>query len=278
MLPNLEHAPHCQAVDLHGWSGLVAPGLNPREAARSTLELMDRCLSGQGEVLYKGRNCIRTFSPGEHPVGDITLALKIFAPPGPRRKLESLLKSPKARRAFISGSFLTDRGISTPTPLVTLERRKGFMLQQEVIAFAKHVDGVEFRKIRHNTDGTFDGVMDSDFAVELAGFLRDFHKTGALHRDLSDGNLLVELGGEHPRFILLDLNRMRIRRNLSRLRALGDTIRLGLCPRIQADFVHAYTDGWGGRWSYRLYRLLRKRFLLWHRLKFIRKLKWLKNR
>ena len=65
-----------------------------------------------------------------------------------------------------------------------------------------------------------------------------------LHRDLSDGNILVRKGlTGHDSFCLLDTNRIRVRRKLGGFRRAKNLIRLGIPPASQKYFLSCY---WGG--------------------------------
>ena len=77
----------------------------------------------------------------------------------------------------------------------------------------------------------------------LAAFLRRNHGHGIQHRDLSYGK--VQVREEDPpdhRFVLLDTNRIRIRKKVGRIRGTKNLIRLGVPGRHQRLFLTAYLE------------------------------------
>jgi serine/threonine protein kinase len=76
----------------------------------------------------------------------------------------------------------------------------------------------------------------------LSGYLSLCHERGILHRDLSDGNILVkeDKSGEF-RFYLIDTNRIRIKGRISSLKRIKSLIRLGVPPEHQRYFMEQYS-------------------------------------
>jgi hypothetical protein len=76
---------------------------------------------------------------------------------------------------------------------------------------------------------------------ELARYLARCVSSGILHRDLSDGNVMVDKKvSERFRFYLLDTNRIRIRRHVGTFRGIKSLIRLGIPPELQRLFLTEY--------------------------------------
>ena len=75
----------------------------------------------------------------------------------------------------------------------------------------------------------------------LARFLVFAHNQGILHRDLSDGNLLVRASrpGAYDLF-LIDTNRISVRRKVSLPSRVRNLVRLGVPPSYQDDFLRFY--------------------------------------
>jgi serine/threonine protein kinase len=76
---------------------------------------------------------------------------------------------------------------------------------------------------------------------DLARYLARCTAAGILHRDLSDGNVLVrkEKGGA-LQFYLLDTNRIRLKNNIGVLKGTKSLIRLGIPPQLQRFFLEEY--------------------------------------
>jgi serine/threonine protein kinase len=151
-------------------------------------------------------------------------------------RLKSFIQPSKGSRAWQGALALKRRGLETPSPAAYLEKRTHGLAERSFF-FASRVHGAE--EIR--------GLLRSLPAVELESllsglgrFLSRCHDGGILHRDLSDGNILVK--GEDPGgplFYLLDTNRIRIRRKLGRFRRAKNLIRLGVPSGFQKYFLRA---------------------------------------
>jgi serine/threonine protein kinase len=152
-------------------------------------------------------------------------------------RLKSLFQDSKARRAWRGALALKERGLGTASPAAYLEKRKRGVVERSFF-YAARVDGaVEIR-------GLFRSLQTEELKTlltALAAFLSDCHDRGVLHRDLSDGNILVkkdDSGG--ALFYLLDTNRIRIRKRLGGFRRSRNLIRLGVPPDFQRHFLSAY--------------------------------------
>jgi serine/threonine protein kinase len=132
------------------------------------------------------------------------------------------------------------RGFETPSPAAYLEKRSRGLVERSFF-FASRVYGAEevrglFRKLP--------AAELEPLLSELGRFLSQCHDRGVLHRDLSDGNILVKKGDSGgPLFYLLDTNRIRVRRKLGRFRRAKNLIRLGVPPGFQRYFLRAYFGG-----------------------------------
>jgi serine/threonine protein kinase len=168
-------------------------------------------------------------------------------------RLKSLVLPSKAARAWQGAIALKERGLGTASAVAFLERRKrgsvrrSFFLTEEI----KAADEIR---------GLFRGLPPSKLQPllrALAAHLSLCHDRGVLHRDLSDGNILVESGeGGNFRFYLLDTNRIRLRKNLGGCRRVKNLIRLGVPAEFQDFFLREYFRG----------KTLRKRHRFWYKL------------
>lgn len=157
-------------------------------------------------------------------------------------KMKSFFLPSKARRAWQGAVALVERGIPTPPPVAYLERREKGFVAENCFLSEEVPDAEEIRPLLQElSQGELPGLLES-----LAGFLSACHEKGILHRDLSDGNILVRRQGEGAwKFWLLDTNRIRIRRKIGTAKGVRNLIRLGIPPRLQAFFVGAYLKGKG---------------------------------
>ncbi len=103
----------------------------------------------------------------------------------------------------------------------------------------------------------------------LARELRAAHDAGLLHRDLSDGNILVERGPDGSfRLHFLDTNRVRSRRRLGGRARAKNLIRLGIPQDRRREFLSLYAGGGGPEPSFiRRYERSKAAFERWLRFK-----------
>jgi hypothetical protein len=164
------------------------------------------------------------------------IVVKEFSGRGVTR-LKSLVQPSKAARAWRGALALRERGLGTALPAGYLEKRRRGLVERSFF-FAARIDGAE--EIR----GLFRSLPASNLEQllsALAGFLSQCHDRGILHRDLSDGNILVKKDDTgRPVFYLLDTNRIRIRKKLGGFRRSKNLIRLGVPPAFQRYFLKRY--------------------------------------
>jgi serine/threonine protein kinase len=152
-------------------------------------------------------------------------------------KLKSLFLPSKAAKAWRGALALKQRGLETASPVAYFEKRKAGFVERNFF-LAERIDGaMEIRELfRRLSLAELEPLLAS-----LAGFIYRCHQRGILHRDLSDGNVLVkrEEGGNFV-FYLLDTDRVRVRRKISGLARVKNLIRLGIPPLLQKPFLKSY--------------------------------------
>jgi hypothetical protein len=152
-------------------------------------------------------------------------------------RLKSLLQPSKAASAWQGALALKENGLGTASPAGYLEKKKRCLVERSFF-FASRIDGAE--EVR----GLFRSLQAAELEPllsELAAFLSQCHDRGILHRDLSDGNVLVKKDDSgRAVFFLLDTNRVRVRKKLGGFRRSKNLIRLGIPPGFQRYFLRAY--------------------------------------
>jgi hypothetical protein len=153
------------------------------------------------------------------------------------KKIKTLLVPGKALKAWHGAAACLVRRVPTPLPLAYLERREcGIVAENYFIA--SRVDGaLEIRNLLR----TLPPEDLSRLLAALARFLVFAHNQGILHRDLSDGNILVRSSrpGVYDLF-LIDTNRIRVRREVPLLGRVRNLVRLGVPPAYREDFLRLY--------------------------------------
>jgi serine/threonine protein kinase len=197
----------------------------------------NRLLSSQDtEILLDGRNRVGVVSFPQQDGKNVEIVIKEFRSRGVNR-LKSLFGRGKAFKSWQGALALVERGIETPPPAAYLEKRKGLFLDRSFF-LAERVSGVE--EIRF----LFPELPPAELRrllISLSRHLFSCHKKGILHRDLSDGNILVKKDkpGEF-RFYLLDTNRIRFKKRIGLLSRVKNLIRLGVPLDFQLFFLQHY--------------------------------------
>jgi serine/threonine protein kinase len=196
-----------------------------------------RLLSDQDtEILLDRRNRVGVVALPREDGSNVDIVIKEFRSRGVDR-LKSIFLRGKAVKSWRGAVALVERGIETPPPVAYLERRRGLFLDQSFF-LAERVGGVgEIRFL-------FPKLPPYELRrllISLSQHLSNGHKKGILHRDLSDGNILVEKDkpGEF-RFYLIDTNRIRIKKRIGLLSGVKNLIRLGVPLDFQRFFLQHY--------------------------------------
>jgi serine/threonine protein kinase len=193
-----------------------------------------RLLSEQkSEVLLNGRNRVAVVALPAADGRKSEMVIKEFHSIGVNR-LKSLFLPGKAFKSWQGACALVERGIETPPPVAYLEKRKGLFLEQSFF-LAERIDGVQEIRLLFRT------LPPSELRRLLAALSRHIsfcHKKGILHRDLSDGNILVRRkeSGELI-FYLLDTNRISVKRRIGLPGRIKNLIRLGVPRELQRFFL-----------------------------------------
>ena len=187
------------------------------------------------QILLEGRNRVGVVSIKRQDE-EVEVVLKEFQSRGVN-KLKSLFLPSKALRAWKGSVNLIERGIDTPFPIAFLEKRKRGFLDQSFYLTEKIEEAEEIRFLfRRASPEKLKPLL-----VALANHLSVCHQKGVLHRDLSDGNILVKEDEKgKSRFYFLDTNRIRFPRKINLLRRVKNLIRLGVPAPYQSFFLKQY--------------------------------------
>jgi hypothetical protein len=228
-----EDSPSKRVLLFENYRGEVAPEFDDLfflDAISRPEELWNR---PDTEILLDSRNKVGVvripLSAG--PLTEIVV--KEFKPRGFVR-VKSLFQPSKAVRAWRGALALKERNLGTAPPAAYLERRRRHLVERSYF-LAERIEGAE--EIR----GLFRRLGPTELEPllsALAGHLALCHDQGILHRDLSDGNILVKKD-DSGRFVfyLLDTNRIRQRKRVGPFRRSKNLIRLGVPPAFQKTFL-----------------------------------------
>lgn len=188
------------------------------------------------EILLDSRNRIGIFNASLGNGKTTYVVIKEFYTYG-INKLKSTFLPSKALKSWRGSNALLERDIKTPLPIAYLEKRKSIFLDQSFFLSEMEKDVEEIR-------GLFLKLPDDELREilkSLARFLSYCHEKGILHRDLSDGNILVRKT-ESNKFVfnLIDTNRIRVKKRIGLLQCIKNLIRLGVPDRYQRFFLENY--------------------------------------
>jgi len=204
------------------------------------LEAVTNCenlLSGLDcEILHEGRNRVGFVSLPRKDGTRADIVIKEFRARG-ANKLKSIFLPGKASKAWTGAYRLLEREIGTPFPVAYLEERRRFSLRRSYY-LSERIEGVE--EVRSLFRSLPPQELES-LLFALARCLSNCHQRCILHRDLSDGNILVRKNNQsHYQFFLIDTNRIRVKRHINLLSRVKNLIRLGIPPWAQRFFLSRY--------------------------------------
>ena len=231
--------PDARIIQAGLFRGRIAPEYD-LPAVRDFLAVIDRIPAEcQAEILQAGRNAVmavRLPSAGRPP---LEIVVKSFGVRGWHR-LKTLLVASKARRAWTGARALVRAGLSTPAPVAYLESRKRGRIDRAFFLAARERGADEIRGLlRRLPEAELSPLVSA-----LARTVRRGHDAGVVHRDLSDGNVLVRRDADGSfHFLFLDTNRVRHRRRLGLLARARSLVRLGIPPALRKTFLEAYGSG-----------------------------------
>ena len=165
----------------------------------------------------------------------------------------SIGRASPAAAAYANARALAARGFGVPRPLAAIEYRRAgmvtrsFLLTHEVPA--SETADLAWRRILAFTDASARRTTRRCFAAALGRLFRELHAAGVYHADLKDVNVLVTGPLSAPRFVLLDLERVRFADAVSGARRLRNLVQIArtLGPQATAAdrmrFLVAYLDG-----------------------------------
>jgi hypothetical protein len=173
------------------------------------------------------------------------------------KKIKTFVVPGKAAKAWRGAAACLVCKVPTPLHLAYLERRERGIVVESYFVAALIDDAREVRDLlRELPPEDLSRLLEA-----LARFLVFAHNQGILHRDLSDGNVLVRSSrpGVYDLF-LIDTNRIRIRRDVPLLGRVRNLVRLGVPPAYQDDFLRLYLGDRHGARALRLWYRLNKQW------------------
>lgn len=180
------------------------------------------------------------------------------------QRLFSPFKRSKAMKSYRAAKHLREHDLLTPMPLGVVEYRKfGFVIKNAYVT--EVIDGqMDLKKYRYNLPQGPQAM--EDMLTELASFIRKMHDSGLWHRDLNLSNFLLAEHGAERRLYLIDLNRSRIKLNLSIYQRAMDLARLDLGQWQELFFNFYCADRFNQEKMLKTTNLVRARRRLWRKM------------
>jgi Lipopolysaccharide kinase (Kdo/WaaP) family/Glycosyl transferase family 2 len=141
-----------------------------------------------------------------------------------RLALGSLVRASPARRAFDAARALAARGFGVPDVIAAVEERRLGILRRSFFVTCEVAGAVTAD--RYWEESAARRPDRRRFAAWLGDLFRRLHAAGVYHNDLKDVNVLVRPGGSGLQEALLDLERIRIGRSVSRRRRTKNLVQL----------------------------------------------------
>ncbi|MCX7974706.1 MAG: hypothetical protein N3B16_09445 [Candidatus Aminicenantes bacterium] len=256
-------------IELASWRGEINANYDCPQLRQALGQIPQIMTSSEAEVLLASRNRLVAVNlpVGQGKIKEIVI--KEFRPRG-LIKLRDWLRGSKARRSFYGALNLIKNQIKTAEPIAYLETVSWRGRKEEYFLATRISQAQEIRFLfQHVQPDQLDYLL-----IELASLVRQMHDRGLIHRDLSDGNILVrQLGPISYEFFLLDPNRVRLKRKVSSYQRIKNLIRLGLPASKQKFFLQVYFQNKMPTFGWFWYLWAKRSFTFWLKLK-----KWLRLR
>jgi hypothetical protein len=183
---------------------VISPEYENNITVRKFAEKLPDIFGKEGIVLYSERNTIKSFILDESDEVLCNVVVKRYKWPNFIQQIVySFFRPNKAKRAFYNAEKLRRNNVDTPREIAYIEQWEGGLFKYGFFLSGYNDAPCICKKLIEQED--FDRVMAKDFA----DFAIDLHKAGILDNDLNSTNVLYHPKGNHYRFSLIDINRMK---------------------------------------------------------------------
>ncbi|MFW5988209.1 MAG: lipopolysaccharide kinase InaA family protein [bacterium] len=198
----------------------------------------------KGETIYNIRNQITKVSD---PILNKEIVIKNFKLERTYDQLRFRLLPSKAERSLRVARALQRVGLKTPAPLAVIEKRG----KTNELIFSYYVtDYVDYEFNMLDIAKDFEHPQRykiKELMPQLGKEIKKMHKADIVHNDLHAGNILVKDFETAPKLYYIDLNRGRVKHNLSEKDKIDDLKRLKFTDQEKKIFFKNYAPG---KWKY----------------------------
>ena len=193
--------------------------LNPKyEYLRATIRTIPAVFETIGVTIYDARNQIRVVRLDNGMVLNIK---RFHHPSWFNRIIYTFFRPSKAQRAYQNAQLFERLDIPTPEPVAYIENKTPFLQESYLITIQSPLSHTFYEFRYHPIEGY------EDILCSFARLMADIHQKGIIHLDLSPGNILFDkLQTQEIRFALVDINRIRRSRHISKRVACRNFCRL----------------------------------------------------
>ncbi len=226
-------------LDLPLFKGKIHPDYRDSRFLEAIIDCQGLLSSSSCKILLDSRNRVGKIELAVSETRTRTVVIKEFRTQGVD-KLKSAVFPSKALKAWRGASALYMKGFNTGCPVVYLEKRTGRFVEQSFFLSEMIEDVEEIRFLFRRLEPE----KLKELLSALGDYLSRIQSEGLLHRDLSDGNILVKKDGDGYVFYLIDTNRIREKKRVGALRQVKSLVRLGIPRDFQKYFLkqHFKTD------------------------------------
>jgi len=223
------------------------------------------------EIINDNRNLLIHYSQNKKMDIKKDIFIKKFNLYKKYDKLRFRFLSSKAIRSLKIAVVLNKIGINTPKPIAVFDSRN---ITNKLISSYYITEFIDFDYnlldiIRDDNHPLRSEVI--NLLPYIANDVRKMHDAGIIHNDFHAGNILCKNIKENPQFYYIDLNRARIKNNLSWKKRMKDLARLDLKEKEKKIFLKNYSPK---HWK-RLLKIMKKKRR--RRRKFVRLKKKIRN-
>ena len=174
-------------------------------------------------------------------VGDLPMVIKRYRRPTIANCfVYTFLRKNKPQRAYEYATRLLANEIDTARPIAYIVRKK-YGLYHTGYFVSTYVEHPLLETIVD-----YHGAEERQIAMDFARFTVDLHEKNIAHRDFGLGNILFWKEDDRYKFSMIDINRMKFKKKLSREDCLESMRRLGFDMPTMAMVAEEYAGlrGW----------------------------------
>lgn len=182
---------------------------------RQFIENLPEKFLKEGEFLHNGRNQVKRFR-----VNGERLIVKKYKRPNILQKIVySFFNSSKAQRAYLYAARLREMNFLTPKEIAYIEVKRNLLLTESYFVCAE-CSYAAVSQVLENVEPQLEMIL------PLCKFIVRLHEHGVLHGDLNMNNILYRVEEGNYEFTLIDINRTKFKKSLTREDCLKDAERL----------------------------------------------------